>query len=221
MVLALNFMDEVQAHGDKIDIERLSRELGVPVVPITARTGEGLDELLAVAHRQMHLATPLSPTTYTMNSPTISTTGWASLSMTRPMRPTSPPTGRPSSCWRETRSSPKLSTCQKDTQKKLDQIIAQYEASSDLGDRETLIADSRYQYIERVVKASVVKGNASGRPTLSQRIDRIVTGKYTALPLFLCAMLVMFVITFGPFGSWLQDGVSASLTCSPAFCGTP
>ena len=90
-----------------------------------------------------------------------------------------------------------------------------------MGDRETLIADSRYQYIERVVKASVVKGNASGRPTLSQRIDRIVTGKYTALPLFLCAMLVMFVITFGPFGSWLQDGVSASSICSPAFCGTP
>ena len=42
-----------------------------------------------------------------------------------------------------------------------------------------------------------------------ERIDRVVTGKYTALPLFLCAMLAMFVITFGPFGSWLQNGVSA------------
>ena len=71
------------------------------------------------------------------------------------------------------------------------------------------MADSRYRYIERVVRASVVKGKGSEGPTLTEKIDRIVTGKYTALPLFLCAMLVMFVITFGPFGSWLQDGVSA------------
>lgn len=68
-----------------------------------------------------------------------------------------------------------------------------------------------------MVKASVVRGQASGQPTLSQRIDRIVTGKYTALPLFLCAMLVMFVITFGPFGSWLQDGVSALIDLFSGF----
>ena len=94
-------------------------------------------------------------------------------------------------------------------EEELQGIIAEYEASSDLGDRETLIADSRYQYIERVVEASVVKGRAAAGPTLSERIDRVVTGKYTALPLFLCAMLAMFTITFGPFGSWLQNGVSA------------
>ena len=61
MVLALNFMDEVEARGDHIDISRLSRELGVPVVPIIARIGQGLDELLQVAHRQMHLGYTFEP----------------------------------------------------------------------------------------------------------------------------------------------------------------
>ena len=61
LVLALNFMDEVEARGDSIDVERLSRQLGVPVVPITAKTGQGLDELLQAAHRQMHLGCTFEP----------------------------------------------------------------------------------------------------------------------------------------------------------------
>lgn len=60
-MLALNFMDEVEARGDSIDVEHLSRQLGVPVVPITAKTGQGLDELLQVAHRQMHLGYTFEP----------------------------------------------------------------------------------------------------------------------------------------------------------------
>ena len=107
----------------------------------------------------------------------------------------------------------------REVQEELQGIIAEYEGSSDLGDRETLIADSRYQYIERVVEASVVKGHADSGPTLSERIDRVVTGKYTALPLFLCAMLAMFVITFGPFGSWLQNGVSALIDLFSGWLG--
>ena len=209
LVLALNFMDEVKARGDQIDVERLSKELGVPVVPITAKTGEGLDELLQVAHRQMHLGVTYEPDdlyddfthdihhrmgelihdyAYAANLPA----HWASIKLLEGDGIVAKALNLPA-----------------DVQNKLDTIIAEYEASSALGDRETLVADSRYRYIERVVHASVVKGKGSEGPTLTEKIDRIVTGKYTALPLFLCAMLVMFVITFGPFGSWLQDGVSA------------
>ena len=61
MVVALNFMDEVAKRGDQIDVARLSKELGIPVVPITARTGEGLDTLLHTAHRQMHLGFTIEP----------------------------------------------------------------------------------------------------------------------------------------------------------------
>ena len=60
-VLALNFMDEVEKRGDKIDVDRLSKELGVPVIPITARTGEGIEELMHTAHRQMHLGVTIEP----------------------------------------------------------------------------------------------------------------------------------------------------------------
>ena len=60
-VVALNFMDEVAARGDQIDAQKLSRELGIPVVPITARTGEGLEELLHTAHMQMHLGVTVEP----------------------------------------------------------------------------------------------------------------------------------------------------------------
>ena len=208
LVLALNFMDEVKARGDQIDVERLSKELGVPVVPITAKTGEGLDELLQVAHRQMHLGVTYEPDdlyddfthdihhrmgelihdyAYAANLPA----HWASIKLLEGDGIVAKALNLPA-----------------DVQNKLDAIIAEYEASSALGDRETLVADSRYRYIERVVHASVVKGKGSEGPTLTEKIDKIVTGKYTALPLFLCAMLVMFVITFGPFGSWLQDGVS-------------
>ena len=208
MVLALNFMDEVEARGDHIDTSRLSRELGVPVVPIIARTGQGLDELLQVAHRQMHLGYTFEPddlyddfthdihhrmgelihdAAYAAGLPA----HWASIKLLEGDEIVAKALNLPAG-----------------TQKKLDGIIAEYEQSSDLGDRETLIADSRYQYIQRVVSHSVVKGTEKG-PSLSQKIDRVVTGKYTALPLFLLAMLCMFAITFGPFGSWLQDGVSA------------
>ena len=213
LVLALNFMDEVKARGDQIDVERLSKELGVPVVPITAKTGEGLDELLQVAHRQMHLGVTYEPDdlyddfthdihhrmgelihdyAYAANLPA----HWASIKLLEGDGIVAKALNLPA-----------------DVQNKLDAIIAEYEASSALGDRETLVADSRYRYIERVVHASVVKGKGSEGPTLTEKIDRIVTGKYTALPLFLCAMLVMFVITFGPDG--IISGVGGVLSFLP------
>ena len=61
MVMALNFMDEVEKNGDHIDIERLSQKLGIPVIPITAKTGAGLDELMHTAHRQMHVGYTIEP----------------------------------------------------------------------------------------------------------------------------------------------------------------
>jgi len=61
VVLAVNFMDEVEKRGDRIDVDRLSKELGVPVIPITARTGEGVEELMHTAHRQMHLGVTVEP----------------------------------------------------------------------------------------------------------------------------------------------------------------
>ena len=210
-VLALNFMDEVEKRGDKIDVHRLSRELGVPVIPITARTGEGVEELMHTAHRQMHLGVTVEPDdlyddythdihhrmgellhdyAYAADLPA----HWASIKLLEGDAIVEKALNLP-----------------QDVKQELDALVAGYENSSDLGDRETLIADSRYQYIQKVVAASVERGTAPGEPTLSEKIDRVVTHRVFAIPLFLCTMLVMFVVTFGPFGSWLSDGVGAGM----------
>lgn len=209
LVLALNFMDEVEARGDSIDVEHPSRHLGVPVVPITAKTGQGLDGSFQVAHRQMHLGYTFEPDDLYDSFTHIHHRMGEPAPRLRLCRPPPRPLGGHQAAGGGTSWWRRPCTCPGRCRRSLQGIIAEYEGSSDLGDRETLIADSRYQYIERVVEASVVKGHADSGPTLSERIDRVVTGKYTAPSLFLCAMLAMFVITFGPFGSWLQNGVSA------------
>ena len=211
MVVALNFMDEVAKRGDRIDVQRLSKGLGIPVVPITAKTGEGLEELLHTAHRQMHLGCTVEPDdlydsythdihhrmgallhdyAYAAHLPA----HWASIKLLEGDDIVA-----------------KALKLPPEVEHKLEGIIEEYENSSDLGDRETLIADSRYQYIERVVSASVVRGNGADVPTLTEKIDRVVTHRLLAIPLFLCTMLVMFAITFGPFGSWLSDLVGAAI----------
>ena len=210
-VVALNFMDEVERRGDHIDADRLSKELGVPVVPITAKTGQGIEQLLHTAHRQIHLGYTLEPDdlydsfthdihhqigelihdrAYAVGLPA----HWASIKLLEGDRLVA-----------------KMLDLSPDEARRTEKIAKTYEASSDLGDRETLIADSRYQYIERVVSACLTRGQPSQQATLTEAIDRVVTHRILALPLFLCTMLLMFVVTFGPFGSWLQDGVAAGL----------
>ena len=207
-VLALNFMDEARKAGDEIDVEKLSKELGVPVVPITAKTGENLDELLLIAHRQMHLGFTIEPDylyddftheihhrvgelihdqAYAANLPA----HWVSIKLIEGDSIVE-----------------KQLALDEETSAAVSEIAKEYEASSDLGDRETLIADSRYDYIEKVVRASVKKGILKGGETASDRIDNIVTGKYLAFPLFFAAMLLMFWMTFGPVGSFLSGGVA-------------
>ena len=204
-------MDEVAKRGDQIDVARLSKELGSPVVPITARTGEGLDTLLHTAHRQMHLGFTIEPDdlydsfthdihhrmgelihdyAYAAGLPA----HWAAIKLLEGDDIVAKALKLPA----------RVSGL-------LDAVVAEYEGSSDLGDRETLIADSRYQYIEKVVAASVVKGGRPGELTFSEKVDKVVTHRLFAIPLFLLTMLLMFVVTFGPFGSWLSNGVGAAV----------
>ncbi|MBO4832339.1 MAG: ferrous iron transport protein B [Oscillospiraceae bacterium] len=208
MVVALNFMDEARKEGDEIDAARLSKELGVPVVPISAKTGENLEELLQVAHMQMHVGFNLEPDdlydeytheihhrvsalihdrAYEVRLPA----HWASIKLLEGDYIVE-----------------KALDLDEKTKNEIEEIAKEYESSSELGDRETLIADSRYAYIESVVRASVKKGRAPDAVTLSDRIDRVATHKVFAVPVFLLTMLIVFAITFGPIGSWLSDGVA-------------
>ena len=209
MVVALNFMDEVEKHGDKIDLSRLSRALGVPVVPITARSGQNVDELLRVAHKAVHTGFTLEPDdlyndfthqihhrvgelihdrAYAAHLPA----HWASIKLLEG----------------DDRVEEALKL-DEGTRWKLSRIVEEYESAYPLGDRETLVADSRYQFIGRVVTVAVKKGQRLGTMTTSDKIDSIVTNQFLAVPIFLLVMLGVFALTFGPLGSFLSGGVEA------------
>ncbi len=211
MVMALNFMDEARNKGDVIDIARLSKEIGIPVVPITAKTGENLEELLHTAHRQMHLGFTIEPDdlyddftheihhrvgclihdfAYAAKIPA----HWASIKLIEG----------------DAIVEEALHLDDK-TAGEVAAIAKEYGAASTYGDRETLIADSRYQYIENVVQAAVQKGAGHGGESVTDRIDKFATHRFFAVPIFLLMMLVMFLITFGPIGSFLSDGVAFAI----------
>ena len=225
MVLALNFMDEVEKQGDRIDVEALSRQLGIPVVPVTARTGVNIQELLRTAHEQIHAGVTVEPDdlydsythlihhrvgeaihdlAYAAGIPA----HWASIKLLEGDRLVERALG--------------LDEAKK---AEVDAIAKEYEDAYDLGDRETLIADSRYRFIQQVVEQTVVKGRREGELTLSDKIDGIVTNKVLAIPVFLLTMLCMFAVTFGPgqmlsdgvevlIGDWLAGWVQAALTAA-------
>ena len=198
MVIALNFMDEVEKRGDKLDVDRISRALGVPVIPITARTGENVQKLLELAHHQMHTGFTVEPDdlydefthqihhevdelihdrAYAVGIPA----HWASIKLIEGDELVA-----------------KALDLDDATRWKVDAVAHRYEQAYPLGDRETLIADARYRFIQQVVKVSVQRGQPLDALTVSDRIDAIVTNKYLAVPAFLLVMLLMFTLTFGP-----------------------
>ena len=211
MVLALNFMDEVEKAGDRIDVDRLSRHLGIPVIPISAREGKGLDALLRAAHEQMHTGLTVEPDdlydeytheihhrvgelihdkAYAADIPA----HWAAIKLIEGDENVAKALG--------------LSGREKAA---VEEIAEEYEASSPLGDRETLIADSRYRFIESVVQTSVKRARAQGERTWTDRIDAVATHRILAFPVFILMLLVMFWFTFGPIGSGLSDLLAAAI----------
>ena len=208
MVLALNFMDEVEKTGDEIDCEKLSAHLGIPVIPISARDGKNISTLVAAAHEQMHTGLTLEPDdlyddcthaihhrigelihdrAYAAGIPA----HWAAIKLLEGDT--------------EVAQDLRLGT---NTLQIIDQIAMEYEADSVLGDRETLLADSRYRFVERVIRASVRRAGRTDKPTITERIDSIATHKHLALPLFLGLMLVVFLLTFSGPGAWMSDAIA-------------
>ncbi len=208
MVVALNFMDEARKHGDEIDCRSLSRLLGVPVVPITARTGENIIELLQIAHQQMHVGVTMEPDdlydayTHRIHHKVGELVHDRAYAARLPAHWTAVKLLEGDALVEKALDLPP------ETARKVEEVCREYEGAYVLGDRETLIADARYQFIQRAVSVTVHKGKREGELTLSDKIDSIVTHKWLAVPVFLLMMLAMFSLTFGP-GQALSDGVEA------------
>ena len=206
MVIALNFMDEVEKRGDKIDLERLSRALGVPVIPITARTGKNIQTLLEVAHNQMHVGVTVEPDDLYDDYTHAIHHRVGELVHDRAYAAGLPAHWTAVKLLEGDALVEKALDLTRPERERLESICREYEGAYALGDRETLVADSRYRFIQDVVQLAVKRGQPHGSLTLSDRIDSIVTHRFLAVPVFFLMMLTMFALTFGP-GQLLADGV--------------
>lgn len=218
MIIALNMMDEVEKQGDTIDVERLSLELGVPVIPISARTGLGIDQLLAQAQRLIHAIHTQLHEGFNIEPDDLydDLTHMAHHRIGQLVEPYAQKAGLPlhwaqikilegDSLLRESLRLPA------EVSKQVDAVVAEYAAASPLGDNETMVADSRYRYVERVCAAALKRARQPEEPSPASRIDAILTHKLWAMPIFLGIMLLIFTLTFSTVGAWLSDLVSASI----------
>ena len=205
MVLALNMMDEVRNNGGSVDTEKLSKLIGIPVVPISAIRNEGVSELTGVAvdiarRRQIPKVydfCPAGPVHRCIHSVYHIIEDHA-LSCRMPARFAAIKFIEGDPIVREV-----LDLHQNDLDA-IEHTIVQMEEDCGL-DRNAAMADMRYNFIEGVCREAVVKARESREHRRSVSIDRILTGKYTALPVFALIMLSIFYLTFNVIGSFLSD----------------
>ena len=202
MVLVINMMDDVKAQGTTIDTCYLSKLLGLPIVPISARRGENIDEVLQqISYVVENNITPpeINFDIYTQNA---LNSIFAEIYNEDKALPYSFYTSKVLEGDERVISELNLSAEVSDN---IESIAKKYEATSKYGDRETMLADARYKFIEDVTSKCVVKGKNVDKLTLSDKIDLIVTNKFLALPIFLLIMLGIFSLTFGSVGTFLSD----------------
>ena len=209
MVVALNMMDELRGNGGTIDINRMEEMLGVPVVPISAAKNEGIDELVRHAvhiahyqerpgrqdfcderdhggavHRCLHAVMHLIED-----------------HVERSELPLRFAAGK-------VIEGDELITGQLGLEQNeletLEHITKQMETERGL-DRSAAMADMRFSFIKKVCDECVSRPQESKEHTRSQKFDKVLTGKYTAIPVFIAVMAAIFFLTFNVIGAWLQE----------------
>ena len=209
MVVALNMMDEMTGNGGSVHINAMENMLGVPVVPISAARNQGVDELVRHAvHVAKYQERPLRQD---FCGP--ADNGGAVHRCLHAVGHLIEDHAREAGLPRRFAAS-KLIEGDEDIleQLKLDQneretlehIVLQMEKERGL-DRSAAIADMRFSYIQKVCETCVTKPRESREHRRSQQLDRILTGRYTAIPVFILIMGLVFFLTFNVIGAWLQD----------------
>ncbi|MBQ1550300.1 MAG: ferrous iron transport protein B [Clostridia bacterium] len=209
MVVALNFLDEVVDNGGAVHLNELEAALGVPVVAVNALTGEGVDELVdhaihiaryqerpprrdfcdendhgGAVHRALHAVMHLIEDHAAAADIPLR---FAAHKLIEGDQRVEDALG--------------LDQNEKET---IQHIVEQMEKERGL-DRSAAIADMRFEFIRKVCRVSVVKPKESKEYNRSQKVDNVLTGKWTALPCFVAVMAVVFWLTFNVVGPWLQD----------------
>ena len=218
MIIALNMMDEVRNNGGSVDIDKISELLGVPVIPISAAKNEGISDVAdmitqtaknrilpkildfcpdGAVHRCIHAVSYIIED-HAKNigvSPRFCATKLIE--------------GDQSFV-------EKLSLSQNETETLEHQIL---EMETDTGlDKNAAVADMRYNFIENVCAQTVVKCHESKEHKRSVSIDRVLTGKYTAIPMFILIMASVFLLTFNVIGNSLSDLLSLGIDALTNLC---
>ncbi|MBQ3053435.1 MAG: ferrous iron transport protein B [Clostridia bacterium] len=211
MVLALNMMDEVRSNGGSIDIKKISQQLGIPVIPIIASRNEGTDELVRAI------------TQVSKNKIYPAVTDFCSGEVHRCIHAVSHLIEDHA---QKIGISPRFSATKvvegdediisrlELNQNELDMIehsIVEMETEHQM-DRNAALADMRYTFIEQVTKDTVKKSHQSREHARSVKIDSLLTNKYLAIPIFIGIMLLIFWLTFGVVGSFLQAILEEGIT---------
>ena len=214
MVLALNMMDEVNANGGSIDVRRMSRALGIPVVPISAARDEGVSELIDQAVQTVRAGTLPQVTDFCGADSPVHRCLHAVVHLIADHadRLHIPARFCAAKLIEGDEALAERLGLDQNEKELLEHCIVQMETEGGL-DRNAALADMRYQFIEGVVRDSVVKCHESREHQRSLAADRILTGRHTALPVFFGVMLLVFYLTFDVIGaafSTLQDlGIGA------------
>nr|WP_326126077.1 ferrous iron transport protein B [uncultured Oscillibacter sp.] len=216
MVLALNMMDEVTAGGGTIDVKAMSAALGIPVVPISAVKNQGVEELIRVAVAAARNKT--LPAVYDFCAP--GPVHRCIHAVVHQIEDHAEAAGLPVRF-----AAAKLIEDDEDVRSrlKLDQneleliehSVQEMEAEHGM-DRNAALADMRYDFIEGVCARTVVKCQESRERRRSEAIDRVVTNKYLALPIFFGIILLIFYLTFSVVGQGLSDLLAAGIAALTA-----
>jgi ferrous iron transport protein B len=190
MVIAINMMDEVEAKGDKIDFLKLEKLLGVPVVGIVARNGKGLDDLMKAAAKvaesksltnrpelfDSQVKEIIEEVRKNLNTTTEEETYWKALKLVEADEVV-------------------FEELEEDKKIKVKGIIENAEKGKGI-DLEAKIADLRYQYIAKLVKEAVKKSSIGHVETNSDKLDKLLTNRFLAIPVFALVMYLLFACTF-------------------------
>lgn len=208
MVVALNMMDEVIGNQGSIDVNEMEALLGVPVIPISAAKNEGVSELVEHAiHIAKYQERPLRQDFCDKNDHDGAVHrcihAVIHLIEDHAQKAEIPVRFAATKAIEGDRLILEQLKLDENETEMLEHIVQQMETERGL-DRSAAIADMRFDFIERLCEKTVVKPKESKERIRSEKIDRILTGKYTAIPCFIGIMVLVFYLTFNVIGAWLQ-----------------
>lgn len=209
MVLALNMMDEMRDNGGSVHINELEDMLGIPVVPISAAKNEGIDELISHAIHIAYYQERPGRIDFCDKDDCGGAVHRALHGIMELIEDHAKTAGIPVrfAASKLIEGDKLIEEALKLTQNEkemLEHIVCQMEEERGL-DRSAAIADMRFRFINKLVAKTVVKPKESREHERSKKIDKILTGKFTAIPMFVLIMAAVFFLTFNVIGAFFQD----------------